>query len=68
MFVVNKNKIAIYRKHLNMTLSEMASKVGISPGYLCHLENGSRNNPSIRVMEKIACVLHSSISDIFFSE
>ena len=63
-----KNKIAVYRKHLNMTLSEMAVKVGISPGYLCHLENGSRCNPSIEVMEKIAKVLHSSISDVFFSE
>lgn len=63
-----KNKIAIYRKHLNMTLSEMASKVGISAGYLCHLENGSRKNPSIKVMEKIAEVLHSSVSDVFFSE
>lgn len=62
-----KNKISIYRKHLNMTLSEMATKVGISPGYLCHLENGSRNNPSRKVMEKIATVLESSISDVFFS-
>lgn len=63
-----KNKISIYRKHLNMTLSEMATKVGISPGYLCHLENGSRSNPSRSVMEKIATVLESSVSDIFFSE
>lgn len=46
----------------------MATKVGISPGYLCHLENGSRSNPSRSVMEKIATVLESSVSDIFFSE
>lgn len=63
-----KNKISIYRKYNKMTLNEMAKKVGISTGYLCHLEKGTRSNPSNVIMEKIAEVLHCSVSEIFFSE
>ena len=63
-----KNKISIYRKYNKMTLNEMAKKVGISTGYLCHLEKGTRLNPSNVIMEKIAEVLHCSVSEIFFSE
>lgn len=63
-----KNKIAIYRTYNQMTLSEMAKKVGVSAGYLCHLEKGTRTNPSTAVMERIAEVLNASVSEIFFSE
>ena len=37
-----KNKIKKYRIERNMTLRTLAEKVGISAGYLCHLENGTR--------------------------
>lgn len=51
------NNIKKFRKEQGYTLIELANKVGISSGYLCHLENGSRKNPSINIMEKIALVL-----------
>ena len=62
------NKIRKYRESQNMTLKELASKVGISAGYLCNLEKGSRSNPSKEVMEKIANQLHTSIPELFFSK
>lgn len=61
-----KNRIREYRKEKGMNLEELAIKAEISTGYLCHLEKGTRNNPSIQVMEKIAKVLGREIVEIFF--
>ena len=47
-----KNKIRKYRKERKLTLKELAQRSGISAGYLSHLENGSRDNPSVEVMKK----------------
>ena len=63
-----KNKIKKYRKERGLTLKEVADRSGISVGYLCHLEKGSRDNPSTEVMENIAIVLNKSIPEIFFSK
>lgn len=62
-----KNRIREYRKEKGMKLEELANKVGISIGYLCHLERGSRVNPSIQIMEKIAKILEKNVAEIFFS-
>lgn len=61
-----KNKIRYYRTKKGFTLKEVADKCGISAGYLCHLEKGKRENPSIEVMENIAIILGESIPEIFF--
>ena len=63
-----KNKIREYRQELNMSMKELAEKSKISIGYLSHLENGSRANPSTEVMEKIAKSLNKTIVQIFFSK
>lgn len=63
-----KNKIKKYRKEKNMKLKEIADKSGISVGYLSHLENGSRVNPSREVMESISLALNKSITEVFFEE
>ena len=62
-----QNKIRKYREEKQMTLKELADKSGISIGYLCHLEKGTRDNPSKEVMQNIALVLNKSIPEIFFS-
>lgn len=62
-----KNKIRDFRCEIGMNQEELARKAGISTGYLCHLEKGSRINPSIQVMEKIAKVLGKNIAEIFFN-
>lgn len=61
-----RNKIRYYRTKKGLTLKEVADKCGISAGYLCHLEKGKRENPSIEVMENIAIILGESIPEIFF--
>lgn len=61
-----QNKIRKYRKEIGMNLEEMAKKVGISTGYLCHLERGTRENPSTKIMEEIAKILGKTITEIFF--
>lgn len=62
------NRIKKYRKEIGMNLEELAKKVGISVGYLCHLEKGTRRNPSTEVMEKISKTLGKTIPEIFFEE
>lgn len=63
-----KNEIRKYRKEIGMNLEDMAKKVGISTGYLCHLEKGTRKNPSTKIMEDIAKILGKTITEIFFTE
>lgn len=60
------NKIREYRKERGMTLKELSKKIGISTGYLCHLERGTRKNPSMEIMEKIANTLNKPVAEIFF--
>lgn len=62
-----KNKIKMYRLEQGMTLRTLAEKTGISAGYLCHLEKGTRKNPSTKIMENISKILGKTVSEIFFS-
>lgn len=65
---MNNNNIRKYREEKEMTQKELAERSEISVGYLCHLERGSRDNPSKEVMKKIAIVLNKSVQEIFFSD
>lgn len=60
-----QNKIKTIREEKGMTLVDLSNLSGVSVGYLCHLELGSRNNPSLGVMEKISKALNKSIADVF---
>ena len=66
MRCLRNNRIEILRKEKRITLAELARLTGLSAGYLCHLEKGSRSNPSLEVMEKIAKALNKSVVEIFF--
>ena len=63
-----KNKIKEIRKEQGLTLIELAEITGISVGYICHLEKGTRKNPSAQMMEKIALALNKSVHEVFFDE
>ena len=63
-----KNNMKILRENKGISLSDLSKQSGISVGYLCHLERGTRKNPSISVMDKISSALNKSVSEIFFSE
>lgn len=62
------SKLKALRINKGMTLEELAEISNVSAGYLCHLENGTRKNPSIEVMEKIAKALNTNIFEIFFNK
>lgn len=63
MYINNLRQI---RKSKNMTIKELSELSGVSMGYICHLEKGSRRNPSRDVMEKISKTLEEPIIKIFF--
>ena len=60
------NKLNKIRKETGITLAKLSELTGVSSGYLCHLEKGSRQNPSIAIMNRIAAALNKSIAEIFF--
>ncbi len=62
------NQIRKIRDEKGITLLELSDLSGISVGYLCHLEKGTRNNPSLVVMEKISKALNKSIAEVFFMQ
>lgn len=61
------NNMKLYRKEKNYTLKKLSELTNISVGYLCHLEKGSRNNPSMHVLNKIAMALDRSVEEVFFN-
>ena len=60
------NKIKRIRIEKGMTMEKLAEVANVSPGYICHLEKGTRKNPSIEVMNKISKALDKSIEEVFF--
>lgn len=63
---MNNFKLKKIREQKGLTIERLAELANISAGYLCHLENGSRSNPSISVMKNIAKALGVDIAEIFF--
>lgn len=61
-----QNQIRRIRLEKGITLIKLADLSGVSSGYLCHLENGTRKNPSIIIMEQISKALGKTIAEIFF--
>lgn len=60
------NCIKTIRAIEGVTLENLADKTQLSIGYLSHLENGSRNNPSKETMEKIAMAFKRSVPEVFY--
>lgn len=61
------NNMRKIRTEKGLTLEYISYKTNISVGYLCHLERGSRNNPSMKIMDKIAKALEKSVAEVFFN-
>lgn len=58
------NKIKEYRLKQGLTLEELANSCNLSIGYLSHLETGTRTNPSLNILNRIAQALNTNISDL----
>lgn len=51
------------RKAKNLTLEELAERCGLHPAYIGQLERGVKN-ASLYTLEKIACALELSLTDL----
>ncbi len=58
------NKIKLIRENVNMSKSELSRKINVSPAYITMLENGTKKNPSIGVLNKISKVFNISIEQL----
>lgn len=53
-----------YRKKKKLTQDELAKEVGVSQAYICALEKGQKNNPSVRVLINIAKALDTTLDEL----
>ena len=60
-----ENKIKEIRKEEGMTQYTLAKMSRLSVGYICHLERGTRGNPSYRTMYKISFALKRKVKEVF---
>lgn len=63
---MEKNNLKKIRIQKQLTIRELSEISGVSIGYICHLELGTRKNPSKDVMKKIANALGENVIKIFF--
>jgi transcriptional regulator with XRE-family HTH domain len=52
------------RKHLEMSQSDLATAVLVSPGSISHYESGKRS-PSVEVLLRLAMALRCKVGDLF---
>ena len=62
------NRLKTIREEKGLTLEKLSKLSGVSAGYLCHLERGTRSHPSIDIMESIAKALDKTIFEVFFNQ
>lgn len=60
-----KNNIKEIREKKGIKQRELAELTGLSVGYICHLEKGSRKNPSYNTMVSIANALNENVVKVF---
>lgn len=60
-----ENKIREIREKQGIKQYALAEMTGLSEGYICHLEKGTRDNPTYNVMEKIATALKRKVQEVF---
>lgn len=58
----------ILKEKKEVSLSQIQLETGLSKSYLSRLANGSRDNPSLHVLERLADFFDVSISDLLKSE
>ncbi len=56
-------KIRRFRKDLGLSQETLAERVGVSPVYICMIENGKRTL-SLTLLSQIADVLNTTVSEL----
>ena len=59
-----KNTLREHRKQQGYTLTQLASKVGVTPGFISHIERGIRV-PRLETAQKLANALDCTIDELF---
>ncbi len=59
--------LKLLRKVKGFTQADMADKLGITPAYYAHIENG-RRRVNLDLAHKISLIFNLSIEDIFFPQ
>lgn len=65
--IINKKigeRIKIARKNANLTLLELANKIGLSEGNVQRYESGNIANVSVSILEKFAIALNTTTADL----
>ena len=65
MIFFMKNQIKEIRENKGITQLELAQLTGLSVGYICDLERGSRTNPSYNTMIIISKALNADVGVVF---
>ena len=47
-----KERIKFYREKRNISKSELARQIGVSPSYITMLENGDKKIPSMEILQQ----------------
>ncbi|WP_321835213.1 helix-turn-helix domain-containing protein [Clostridium butyricum] len=58
------NIIRFLMEEKNVSLSKIEIETGLSKSYLSRLANGSRDNPSLQVLEKLADFFNTDVSSL----
>lgn len=56
--------IARLRKRQHMTLLQLARRIGVTEGYMSMLESGTRKNPSLATLKKLAKALKVTLAEL----
>lgn len=57
-------RILELRDSAGIKQAELARRAGITPAYLCDLEKGKKQNPSLPVMMRLAAALNVTVNDL----
>jgi transcriptional regulator with XRE-family HTH domain len=61
----NYRLLRTWRLDAGLRREQVCAAAGISFGYLRHIEDGTRHNPSIAVLTRVAEALGHSVSELF---
>lgn len=60
-----ENNIYELRIQQGLSQEKLAELSHLSVGYICHLEKGSRKNPTYKTMVKISKALNKAVGEVF---
>lgn len=59
-------KLKECRTKKGYSIRELSEKSNVAYSYISELENGNKENPSKKVMDKLAEALNATVSEIFY--